>query len=749
MKLNKLKRLTTPSGGTAQLIRLRYILVATTMVLIAARIVYCAVQTTIVDAEKWNEKANTELQRVVRILPTRGDILACDGSVLATNLTYYDTRIDFKASSFCDTAFLNKLGPLCDSLAKYHSFNNAKEWKKKLKAQISKERKKRSSCYPFLYGLNYMQLERLKKFPFFKSSSNPNVTGLTIHPYVVRKNPYGDMARRSIGGVGETADTTIHGWSGLEAALDDLLYGEPGYARKVPLTHKIDNWTYIKPRNGYNLTTTIDINMQDIAENALTEMLREAEADWGTVILMHVPTGDIKAISNLERDSSGNYIEAMNHAVTRIEPGSVMKAVSMTIALEDGFITNPDQLYDTPKGGYFYGSRRAGTEIRDTHSPAQTPVSQFLRYSSNIGVTKLMAPHYEHDMNSFRERIRQLGMLDSLKTGILGEKPPYFPDIDPQLGGKMTLARQTYGYCMMIPPIYTCAFYNALANNGCFVRPRLLRRIQGNGVDSIMPVTYIRKQMCSPENAATVRKWLKEVIYEKGGTAPSVKNPYVEAAGKTGTAKIAAERKKHGKEDPNYKPGYHNNFRYSFVGFFPYEKPEYTCIVVTSNPHNPTKRSANTTSALVFRDIMIRMYSRSMLGVHGNFSEQEKAVGATPIVYANTENKKELSQMLGTEKVSSIKGPEKKAAGVPDVRGLSVRRAVDILENAGYNVSVSGTGYVTSMTPAAGTAAAPGAKVRLTLSAWRGTKAKPKSVVSTDSVAVAAKDNKKENKKES
>lgn len=730
--------------GTARLIRLRYILVASIMVAIAGRIVYCAVGTTVVHADLWNKKANEELQKVIPIPPTRGDILACDGSVLATNLTYYDTRIDFKASSFSREDFLKALGPLSDSLAKYHAFNNSETWRRKLKAEVDKKPEERTSCFPFLYGLSYEQLERLRSFPFFRESKNPNVTGLTVHSRIERKNPYGAMARRSIGGVGERADTTIHGWSGLEAALDSLLFGKPGRARKVPLTHKIENWTDVKPRNGYNLTTTIDINMQDIAENALNEMLKEAEADWGTVILMHVDDGDIKAISNLERDSSGNYIEAMNHAMTRIEPGSVMKAISMTIALEDGFITDPEQMYETPKSGYYYGSNRRGTEIKDTHSPARLPISQFLRYSSNIGVTKLMVPHYEHDLNSFRERVRKIGLLDTFNTGILGEKPPYFPDLDPRRGGKMTLARQTYGYCMMIPPIYTCAFYNALANNGSFVRPRLLKRIQGEGIDSILPVTYIRKQMCSPENAATIRKWLKEVIYEKHGTAPSVKNPYVEAAGKTGTAKIAMEKKKDGKNDPAFKGGYKNSHRYAFVGFFPYEKPEYTCMVVISNPRNPSKHSPDSSSAMVFRDIMLRMYSRSMLGKHSDIKDSKDGpLGNVPILYADNvtaDRQASLKKMLGSQKVSRIKAPEKVKGGIPDVRGLSVRSAVSTLEKAGFNVTVSGAGYVTEMSPAPNTAARPGTKVHLTLSAWRSPK------VAKKAVAAANKTEKKEKK---
>ncbi|MDY2917181.1 MAG: penicillin-binding transpeptidase domain-containing protein [Muribaculaceae bacterium] len=709
---------------TARLIRLRYVLVATAMVAIAARIAYCAFHTTVLDRDIWNDKANKELQQVEEILPIRGDILACDGSVLATNLTFYNTCIDFKASQFSADSLKKYMRPLCDSLAKYHSFHNSREWREILTRENNRVDSNRNSAFPFLYNLSYSELERLRSFPFFNLSKNKNVNGLTETHRIKRKHPYGAMALRSIGGVGDNGHGKIVGKSGLEAALDSWLYGKPGRSKKVPLTRRIENWTDIPARNGYTLTTTIDINMQDVVENALNEMLRESRAAWGTAILMKVDDGDIKAISNLERDSAGNYIEAMNYAMMRMEPGSVTKAISMVIALEDGFITDPNAMYETPAGGYFYGSTQKGTEIKDTHSPASLPVCQFLRYSSNIGVTKLVAPHFEKDPNSFRERIRQMGFLDTLGTGIYGERPPYFPDLDLRRGGKMTLARQTYGYCMMIPPMYTLAFYNALANNGDFVRPRLLRRIQGNGLDSLMPVTHLNKRICSPENAAIMRRWLKEVIYEKGGTAPTVKNPYVEAAGKTGTAKIATEKARDGKNDPNFRSSYNSSrYRYAFCGFFPYDKPEYTCMVVVADtpPDNTRYRSPANTSAIVFRNIMLRMYSRGMLETE-NKHEAIERVGGNPIVYGSVsanDSRDELSSMLGTANMSHLRTRAKVSGGIPDVRGQSVRQAVRTLEKAGYNVSVSGSGYVTAMTPEAGTKARRGTRVRLSLSSWR------------------------------
>jgi cell division protein FtsI (penicillin-binding protein 3) len=514
----------------------------------------------------------------------------------------------------------------------------------------------------------------------------------------------------------------VHGVSGLEYALDSLLYGVPGLAKKVPLTHKITNWTDVPPKNGYTITTTIDIAMQDIVENELNDMLTTTEAQWGTAILMEVSTGDIKAISNLERDSvSGKYIEAMNRALQGFEPGSVMKTISMVVALEDGFVTNLDEMY-TIGSSYVFGG---GSPIRDTHSPAMLPVRRFLEYSSNIGMTKLVAPHYKDDPNKFRERLRKLGFLDRFNTGIAGEHPPYFPPLDIKAGGLVSLGRQTYGYASQIPPLYMCAFYNAVANDGKFVRPRIVKGLSTENGDSILPVTYVREQMCSAENARKVREMLHEVIYGPAGTARMLKNDLVELAGKTGTSKIAREAPKVEKKNPNdtttkapkAPTGYlDGRYRLAFCGFFPYEHPQYTCMVLISKPA-PQYRGAGYTSGIVFKNIALKMYSRGMFGNSSDYRTDEQTDDTRcPMVYANTKQSRidALKGMLGTKVVERIKSPGK-TSGIPNVRGLSARDAVVMLERAGYNVNVHGTGFVSQQIPAAGTPAAKGTRVNLKL----------------------------------
>jgi len=700
----------------------RYVVTAVLILFFSGLIVSSAVRTTITERDLWNAKANKELSRVDTIRPTRGDILAADGSVLATNVNYYNVRMDFRATQFLEDDFRKALPALADTLAKYHTRYTRQQWYDRLAAQIVPPKNKRKRAFTLLTDLTYAESERVKTYPFFNLSSNPNRTGFVRETKVKRCYPYGDMARRSVGRVSEDSATRqVHGMSGLEYALDSLLYGRPGVYKKVPLTRNIVNWTDIPAQNGYTLRTTIDISMQDIVENELNAMLVEKQARWGTCVLMEVATGDIKAISNLERDSAtGRYIEAQNYALRGYEPGSVMKTISMVIALEDGFVTDINQVYNIG-GSYVYGG---GNPIRDSHSPAQLPVSRFLEYSSNIGMTKLVAPHFKDNPNRFRERIKQMGFLDNFNSGIAGERPPLFPILDKDHGWLVTLGRQTFGYGSLIPPLYTCAFYNAVANGGRFVRPRLVSAIRTPRGDSILPVTYVRDRICSEKNAAIVRQMLHQVVYGSGGTAKMLQDPLVDIAGKTGTSRVAIERPKSdttAAKDPATKarPGGYieGQYRLTFCGFFPYENPKYTCVVMISQPSPEAQysRSAGYTSGMVLLNIARKMYSRGMLDNSSDYHAGVSGKVKRPTVYAaDTRKTADIKNFLGTKSVDRIVSP-KSTGGIPDVSGLGVRQAIDILEHAGYRVNFTGTGYVAAQAPPAGTKASRGTAVRLTL----------------------------------
>ena len=534
------------------------------------------------------------------------------------------------------------------------------------------------------------------------------------------------MARLSIGRVGVTdTDPEVHGRSGLECALDTLLFGVPGVERRAVSNRGTKYVVDIPPQDGYDVLTTIDITMQDILEGELGQMLVDAKADWGSAILMEVQTGDIKAMSNLERDSTSatpRYIEALNRSVQRYEPGSVMKVMTMAVALEKGFAKPITRTYPIGRSFAYLGKR----PISDTHSPASLPIEKFIEYSSNIGMVKMSMPHYDHNPAQFREDLAELGFFDRLNTGIAREIPPFIPKVKNNAGGKLDLSRQVFGYSTMIPPLYTCAFYNAVANDGRFVRPRLVKGLRSpEGLDSVIPVSYVRERMMSSENAAILRRMMRGVVWEQGGTAKLLKSNVVEIAGKTGTVKIALEDKrprfdKNGKklDLPPFKGGYlEGHYRVTFCGFFPYENPKYTCIVVISDPKVPYRGPA-VSSGTVLKNVALKMHARGMLGPDSTLTASSGAYH-TPTLYSsfNTARNNVLCSSLGMEKARAIRHPSSARAEstIPDVKGVSLREALATLEAAGYAVSFKGVGYVYEQTPEAGTTAGPGSRVTLSL----------------------------------
>ncbi|MDE5930165.1 MAG: PASTA domain-containing protein [Muribaculaceae bacterium] len=678
-------------------------LITLLILLMAGAIVFMLFNTTVINAGDWNAKAESTLNDTITIKPKRGDILASDGSILATNLNYYNIRIDYRADRFMIEAYSKAIDSLADSMSRYFPVRNREQWKKKLEYPLTLTRSKRSRSYLLLRQIPFDQVERIRKFPFFKLSRNSNRTGLTAEPVLVRRYPYGEMAKLSIGRVGEVKGGEKHGISGLERALDSLLYGKPGKATKVMFTNRVAPWTLEPQQDGYTVRTTIDITMQDIVEHELEEILRETDAEWGTAILMEVATGDIKAISNLERDTvpgTGRYIEAMNRAVQAYEPGSVLKAVSMTVALEDGLATL-DQSYVTEHGGYQVSNFR----VRDTHfSPTSTlPLMEVLAYSSNISMAKIIVPHYRNDINSYRERVRRFGLMERWGTGIAGERPAWFPTLDPRSGGLVTLTQQAFGYGCMVPPLYTCAFYNAIANDGKFVKPRLMQALRlANGSDSLLQVSYVRDSICSKENARILREMLYGVVDLKpGGTAWRLKSkddPF-NFAGKTGTAKIARERDPRHPEIP-VAPGYiQGAYRFAFCGFFPYEEPRYTMMVLVSYPK--PGYGAWSTSGRVFKNTALKMYSRGMFGKPSDYRDNAPAEPSPAKLYAFSEAATGAS-VIGNyaPKASVSRTPGKTVRGtVPDVKDLGLRQALVKLEKAGYNVAFSGQGAVVSQIP--------------------------------------------------
>ena len=701
----------------------RYVMMSIIILIVAFLCVFALLRTTVAQADQWRKKGDLSLSGVTKDKPIRGDILASDGSILATNLHYYNVRIDFHAPRINELHYKQSLDSLADTLAVYYPIRTRDEWKAYLSKPLEKPKSERSRAFLLLKNIPEWEMERVKTFPYFRRSKKGTRTGFTKEKVMVRHYPYRDMARLSIGRVGQTkASSEIHGISGLEHALDTILYGRNGYYTKQQSTRGTMKKDSLAVVHGAHVTTTIDVTMQDILDHELGEMLVQCRGEWGSAMIMEVSTGDIKAISNLDRDTVGHngYIEAMNHIVQAYEPGSVIKVISMLTALEDGY-ANLNQVFPI---GHSYAYAK-GNPIRDTHSPGSLPVSRFIEYSSNIGMTKLIATHYERNLNGFRERLREIGFFDRFYTGMARERTPYFPDLDPKAGGRVSLSRMIFGYATQVPPLYTCAIYNAIANNGKFVRPRLVKKFTfPDGRDSVIDVSYVRDSICTQKNARILRQMMHDVVWGEGGTAKVLRNSTVEIAGKTGTAGIALERPRdkdgkliltHIPFKGGYREGKHN--RVTFCGFFPYDKPKYTMIVVISDPQGPYGPAP--TSGTVMQNVALKLYARGMLGNTSEYTEEQVA-STIPTLYGTTRSDRMSTlhndlQMTRTAMIRTADAPIEKNT-VPNVTGLGVREALVKIEEAGLSLQFTGTGYVTAIEPPAGTRLAPGSKVKVTLS---------------------------------
>lgn len=666
----------------------RYSLLMGFMLLMASWIAYNTFRNAVIDAEEWEARATQELSRMEKVIePERGDILAADGSVLATTLQYYTLRIDFGSEGFHWKGYVAEKDALAEAMHKNFPISGGlKAWQDSLDCVLY--RKSRPRGWRLIHNVTYADYMQIKEFPFFKGRKS-NQHGLLAEPKKRRINPYGDMAQLSIGFVTEVANTKEkRGYSGLEKALDNYLYGTPGVARQVTFTRGIGNWEKVAAQRGWDVKSTIDVQMQDIVENALMTRLQETHAEWGTAVLMDVHTGEIKAMSNLEEHpkQERHYIEAMNRAVRGFEPGSVVKTLSMMVAIEDGYVTDLDSVVPIGRSYQAFGT---GRPITDSHYNSELTIRGIIEESSNIGMARVLSKFYKSPQG-WHDRIKSLGLIQPLNSGIYEERSAKFPV--PKNGARITLSRQFYGYGCELTPLHTLGIYNAIANGGKFVRPHLVRSLHREGQDSIVPVDYVVPHFCSEKTAEMMRECLYAVCNGDHGTARSLKNPYVKLAGKTGTSYTL----KDGKYDTSRK-------RLAFCGYFPAENPKYTCMVLIYHPRE-TAFGAASTSGAVLRNVALSMYARGMLDNESDYSDNGSSTATKqPLAFASADE--DLSTVVNrvTGVTPNRYAPSKVAEGLPDVSGMGLREAVSILEGAGANVTFEGVGLVAKQSPAAGT----------------------------------------------
>lgn len=677
----------------------RYIFIMVGIILVAIAVAVRLFSTTVIHAAEWEAKAES-LNRTRVVEPERGKILADDRTVLAANVNFYVPRLDLRSEGIKEDTLMRYLKPLCDSLAVISPYRTARQWEEQISDAYTHRYTKRGvRSFPIGNKLTYSQLQRMKKFPFIKLGSSKS--GFYYEEQPRRCNPYGRMAARSIGKIAyDTVKRRVAGSSGLERALDDMLYGEPGEASSAQYANSIGLWEHKPAKKGYDVLTTINVALQEIVEQELSAVCKSSEADWGTAVLMEVNTGEIKAISNLKYyPKIDDYMEGENHAVMGYEPGSVMKPISMMMALEDGIVSDLDATIAT---GHSFAYAHA-RPITDSHGMASMRIRDVIAYSSNIGMAKIILRRYESQPGMFHHRLREMGFFDPLNIGISGETVPVVDSVGNKNWDRVKLSRMAYGYSTLIPPICTLAMYNAIANGGRYVRPRLVQRFMREGEpDSIVPLTYIRDQVCTPGNARKLAEMLRNVV--EYGTGKSLRNDQVAIAGKTGTCYVTEVGR-----------GYSSKKRLSFCGFFPYENPKYSCIVVMEGANCGAARSSGT----VLKNVALKLYSLGMLNNISDFHASEQKSTTRPTFFATAADRSNNSKLVanaGIKELKRFRSPRNVPDGeVPEVIGLGAREAISRLEAAGLKVKLHGYGYVARQSVRAGTKAEKGTLVELTL----------------------------------
>jgi cell division protein FtsI (penicillin-binding protein 3) len=657
--------------------------------------------------ERWEEIAGNLEKNTVRIKPERGNICAEDGSVLATSVPGYYVRIDLAAEGV-KRVYSNE----SDSLAYYLSafFRDApkSEYNRRLNAAY---RKGDRGFMLTSRKVDYHELQKIKKFPILRRGRFGG--GMIIEQENKRINPLGELALRTIGDLNKGAYGGVHGnigYTGLEGAYEQYLKGIEGISYRENLSGRWIIRTEIDPQNGMDIITTINIKLQDIAENALLRQLQKTKADWGAAILMKTGTGEIKAIANLGKENGGyfeNYNYAMGHAGC-YEPGSTFKLISLMAAMEDGLIDTSD-VFDTGNGIWKYMGRTIYDSDYRYGGHGKMTVKQIFEKSSNVGVAKIITSCYEKNPEDYVNRIYDFGLNEPLGLKIKGEGEPFFKYPGDSDWWSTTLAWMSYGYESKMTPLQLLTFYNAVANDGCMVKPMLVKEIRDNGI----LVRRMRTEVLNPmivtrETLGKAKKMLEGVC--KTGTGRSLKNSWFKIAGKTGTAQIATGQS-------GYQKGM---YLASFIGYFPADDPEYSLIVTINNPRGGVYYGGSIAGP-VFKEISEKVFAARLLFDEVPEEEVPAENDDLPnIKKGKRENIIRIAEELGIDNLSGhpasslvkaekvnekivISDIEDTNGKVPDVRGMSASDAVFILENAGLRVKIKGVGRVTEQSQKPGT----------------------------------------------
>lgn len=694
----------------------RYSFLAILMTLVAITVVGKTLYIMTAKRAFWEEVADRVKVDSLKTQPIRGNILSCDGQLMASSLPQYNIFMDFVAlrEAKKDTLFEQKLDSICMGLNAIFPDRSAEEFKKHLMEGFEKNKRH----WPvWNRRINYSTFSEVKSLPVFNLSKNQS--GFHWDEHNARKLAYGSLAGRTIGKMYGAKDTAQ---CGLELSYDSLLRGEEGIRHRRKVLNKYLDIVDTPPVNGADIMTTIDVSMQDLAERALLKELRLINANVGVAIVMEVKTGDVKAIVNMTKCADDDYHEIKNHAISDLlEPGSVFKTASIMVALDDGVV---DTTYRVETAGGVWPMY--GREMKDHNwrrgGYGMLTLPQTLMVSSNIGVSRIIDDHYHNTPEKFVQGIYRLGLADDLHIPLQGASPARIRMPKKDARGKQyvnwsktTLPWMSIGYETQVPPISTLTFYNAIANGGKMMAPRFVKAVMKDGavIKEFEPVV-LRERIAKETTIKKITTILEHVVSQGLGKKAGSQSFLV--AGKTGTAQIS-------KGAAGYKSG-QMNYLLSFAGFFPAYEPRYSCIVCIQKSGLPA--SGGGMSGVVFHDIAEGIMAQSLK------LEAADARDSLSILIPQVKNGNMLAASyvldhLGIKQQSNWDGsylngnpiwghafessgktialhrvPEVDKNTMPDVHGMGAKDAVFLIESRGVKVKLNGRGKVMEQSIGAG-----------------------------------------------
>jgi cell division protein FtsI (penicillin-binding protein 3) len=642
-------------------------------------------------------------QRFVELDAERGTIYSEDGEMLSTSVPYFDIYIDFGADGLREKngkRFKENIDSFSIALAKFFNDKTFSEYKKELKKAYAEEDR-----YFLLHkALSFEEYKEFRNFPLVRLGRNKS--GVIAEVQSKRLNPFGMLAKRTIGLARDNAQNV-----GLERTYDSLLKGTTGKrlvrylsgGAAVPV-----NGYEIDPENGKDIITTLDIQMQDIVESALNKMLVQSGAQYGTAIVMETKTGKIKAIANLGRAKDTTYTEGLNYALQATEPGSTIKLVTLLSVLDHGSSTINSLVNIGSTGSAYVGVRNV-TDDERSDKPLLTLRECFAR-SSNVGMSMVAYKAFANEPDLYKNYLRKFHLDKKTGIDLLGEGSPRLPKLTRNKEGLHAMVTASFGYAIQVTPLQTLTLYNAIANDGKMVRPYLVNSIKSSGltVKEFSP-TVIDGQIVKPQIVKAAKTCMEAVVTE--GTAKDVFKDFpFPVAGKTGTAHVADGV--HGYGDGIYQA--------TFVGYFPANAPEYTCIVVIKTKPHAAIHFGSQLAAPVFKEIATKLYAQYVQGKKtaplqlipdsslyqyaGYTSDVKNVIHTLNVRHIDSTSKTDWSSMYNNNYRPVVKSEVVLKNKMPDVKGMTLKDALYLLENMNVKVFVKGKGRVVAQDVLPGTA---------------------------------------------